>query len=85
MVHYTDNSISRSIPLTVIEAADSMINHLRVKPAGWTSQEGPIKFKIPFYALFPDCVNKECVFVLERHLDGHGVFVRYYRHQIIMA
>ena len=84
MIRHADNNIKNSIPLAVIEAADLLIGYCAGKYAGWVRSNDNVCVRIPFYALFPDCVNKDCVFVLERHLDGSGVFVRYYRTQIII-
>lgn len=78
------NDIRHSIPAEDIAAADRLVAPNQ-KPYGYARNPGPVETKTPFFGLWADKVNKDCVLVLTRWMDGTGIFLRYPRRLLVMG
>lgn len=73
------NAIEESVPKEFIDAANRLVNG---EPYGYVTNPGPIPTRSPIWGIFTDISNKNCLFVLTKWMDGTGIFLRYYRHQV---
>lgn len=79
-----DNRIEVSVPAEDIAAADRLVAPGQ-KPYGYARNPGPVETKTPFFGLWRDKVNADCVLILTRWMDGTGIFLRYPRHLLVMG
>jgi hypothetical protein len=52
---------------------------------GYAINTGPVETRTPIYDLIQDCAYNNCYLVLTKWIDDTGIYIRYYKHLVVLT